>query len=91
MKQLDKSDIDLILDAKGEGLSDLPEDALEKDLHLSEILHNLSVSHVSNELVFCGGTALAKAHLAVNRMSEDVDFKYLADPACTGLRKFSDD
>jgi predicted nucleotidyltransferase component of viral defense system len=42
-------------------------------------------------LVFGGGTALARAHKLVRRMSEDVDFKFIPTPAApvshSGLRR----
>jgi hypothetical protein len=42
-------------------------------------------------LIFAGGTALARAHKLVNRMSEDVDFKVVLPPPATlsrnGTRK----
>jgi predicted nucleotidyltransferase component of viral defense system len=49
---------------------------VEKDYYVTQIIHSLS--NVENEhfqLIFCGGTCLAKAHKLVNRMSEDIDFK----------------
>lgn len=54
----------------------LHEDVIEKDYHVTQVIHALS--KVENEyfrLVFCSGTCLAKAHKLVQRMSEDVDFK----------------
>jgi hypothetical protein len=42
-------------------------------------------------LVFGGGTALARAHKLIERMSEDVDFKLVPTPAApvsrSGLRR----
>ena len=49
---------------------------LEKDVHVTEALHALSVfEHKHISLVFCGGTSLSKAHGLIERMSEDVDMK----------------
>lgn len=49
---------------------------LEKDIHVTEVLHALSViEHRHVSLVFCGGTSLSKAHGLIERMSEDVDLK----------------
>lgn len=49
---------------------------LEKDIHVTEVLHALSVlSHPHVSFVFCGGTSLSKAHGVIERMSEDVDLK----------------
>lgn len=56
----------------------LREAVIEKDYHVTQVIH--AISGVENEyfqLVFCGGTCLAKAHKIVNRMSEDIDFKIL--------------
>jgi predicted nucleotidyltransferase component of viral defense system len=51
---------------------------LEKDIHVTEILHKLaSLQTPPFNLVFCGGTSLAKAHSIIERMSEDIDFKIL--------------
>jgi len=54
----------------------LTESVIEKDYYVTQVIHELS--NIENEyfnLVFCGGTCLAKAHKLVRRMSEDVDFK----------------
>ncbi len=54
----------------------LDEAAIEKDYYVTQVIHVLS--NLENELfqlIFCGGTCLAKAHKLVQRMSEDVDFK----------------
>lgn len=49
---------------------------LEKDIHVTEALHALSVlKHPHVSFVFCGGTSLSKAHGLIERMSEDVDLK----------------
>ncbi len=49
---------------------------VEKDFHVTRAIH--AISELSNDyfiLVFQGGTALAKAHRIVERMSEDCDFR----------------
>jgi predicted nucleotidyltransferase component of viral defense system len=49
---------------------------IEKDYYVTQVIH--AMHDMQNEyfqLIFCGGTCLAKAHKIVNRMSEDVDFK----------------
>jgi predicted nucleotidyltransferase component of viral defense system len=49
---------------------------LEKDIHVTDVLHELIKLQVTPfNLVFCGDTSLAKAHGIIERMSEDVDFK----------------
>ena len=61
----------------------LPSVALvEKDVHvLRAIRALLAVDAAPFTLVFGGGTALARAHKLVQRMSEDVDFKIVPTPA----------
>lgn len=54
----------------------LEETVIEKDYYVTQVIHALSgIENEYFQLVFCGGTCLAKAHKIVNRMSEDVDFK----------------
>jgi len=55
----------------------LPSVALvEKDLHVVRAIAALAAFDAAPfSLVFGGGTALARAHRLVRRMSEDVDFK----------------
>ena len=49
---------------------------VEKDLHVVRAIAALaSIDAAPFRLVFGGGTALARAHKLVRRMSEDVDFK----------------
>lgn len=51
---------------------------LEKDIHITEVLHKLAgMQFAPFSLVFCGGTSLAKTHGIIERMSEDIDFKIL--------------
>jgi predicted nucleotidyltransferase component of viral defense system len=50
--------------------------AVAKDVHVVRAIHALTrVETGPFTLVFGGGTALARAHKVVRRMSEDVDFK----------------
>lgn len=52
---------------------------VEKDVHVVRAIAALaSVNAAPFTLVFGGGTALARAHKIVRRMSEDVDFKIVA-------------
>jgi predicted nucleotidyltransferase component of viral defense system len=54
----------------------LREAVIEKDYYVTQVIHALSgIENSYFQLVFCGGTCLAKAHKIVHRMSEDVDFK----------------
>lgn len=49
---------------------------VEKDLHVVRAITALaSIDATPFDLVFGGGTALARAHRIVRRMSEDADFK----------------
>jgi len=49
---------------------------IEKDFYVTQIIHSLAgIENEHFQLIFAGGTCLAKAHRLVKRMSEDVDFK----------------
>lgn len=59
---------------------------IEKDFHIVKAIAGIArVQHPSFKLVFAGGTALARAHKIVKRMSEDVDFKVV--PVVEGLSR----
>ncbi len=65
---------------------------VEKDMHVARAIQAVaSVDTSSFTLVFGGGTALARAHKIIRRMSEDVDFKVVPLPAAAvsqnGLRR----
>lgn len=51
---------------------------LEKDYHLTRILHKVSDRQIK-DLVFKGGTCLNKCYLDLHRLSEDLDFTYNKD------------
>src|SRR3990167_6792632 len=55
-----------------------PQDLLEKDYHLTRILHKISEKRIK-DLVFKGGTCLNKCYLGFYRLSEDLDFVYNQD------------
>lgn len=56
-------------------------DTVEKDWHVVQAIRAIqAVDATPFELVFAGGTCLARAHRVVERMSEDVDFKVIAGP-----------
>ena len=64
---------------------------VEKDFHVVRAIAALTAIDASPfTLVFAGGTALARAHRLVRRMSEDVDFKIVPKAAApvsrSGLR-----
>lgn len=48
---------------------------IEKDYYLTLILNSVE-SHLSEKIVFKGGTLLNKIHLNYHRLSEDIDFTY---------------
>ena len=48
---------------------------IEKDYYLTLILNSIE-SHLSDKIVFKGGTLLNKIHLNYHRLSEDIDFTY---------------
>lgn len=55
---------------------------VEKDIHILRAIRALATRNASPfTLVFGGGTALARAHKLIERMSEDVDFKLVPMPA----------
>lgn len=55
---------------------------VEKDLHVLRAISALvAIDAAPFTVVFGGGTALARAHKLVRRMSEDVDFKIVPTPA----------
>ena len=55
---------------------------VEKDLHVVRAIAALAaIDAAPFALVFGGGTALARAHRIIRRMSEDVDFKIVPGPA----------
>jgi len=51
---------------------------LEKDYHLTRILHKIAEKQIK-DLVFKGGTCLNKCYLGFYRLSEDLDFIYNQD------------
>lgn len=60
------------------GLSNLHPAILEKDFMVTKVLGllaNLNWANYPFTPVFCGGTALAKGHKLIQRMSEDIDFR----------------
>ena len=63
-------------------------DIVEKDYEVAKLLHVVSQIQVPGfQLVFGGGTALARAHRLIERMSEDVDLKLVRAPAAGELTK----
>lgn len=52
-------------------------EVLEKDYYLTLVLNSIE-SHLSDKIVFKGGTLLNKIHLNYHRLSEDLDFTYFS-------------
>ncbi|MBI3430480.1 MAG: nucleotidyl transferase AbiEii/AbiGii toxin family protein [Actinobacteria bacterium] len=76
MRSLSPEQVELIKAAANEDLSLFSAGALEKDVHLTEVLRALTLVETEDlTLVFCGGTSLVKAYGYLNRMSEDIDIK----------------
>ncbi len=55
---------------------------IEKDYWVVALLAELAeIESDSHQMVFSGGTALAKSNVKILRMSEDVDIKLIPKPA----------
>ncbi len=69
---------------------DLNEYVIEKDIYVTHAISIVSnISHEHYELVFQGGTSLAKAHRIIERMSEDCDFRIrFKDPYLKKSKEF---
>lgn len=52
-------------------------ETVEKDYYLTLILNNVEL-HLSDKIIFKGGTLLNKIHLNYHRLSEDIDFTYFS-------------
>ena len=50
-------------------------ETIEKDYYLTLVLNSVE-AHLSDKIVFKGGTLLNKIHLNYHRLSEDIDFTY---------------
>ncbi len=75
MNKLSREEIKKIEEA-GLALEIFDLSILEKDFFVTKAIHTIAdMDDPAINLVFCGGTCLAKAYQIVNRMSEDVDFK----------------
>ncbi|MFQ6292754.1 nucleotidyl transferase AbiEii/AbiGii toxin family protein [Yersinia enterocolitica] len=66
-----------VADALGIGATSI----VEKDYYVIELLRLLQpLIFETHQLVFAGGTSLAKSGIKLNRMSEDVDIKLIPNP-----------
>jgi predicted nucleotidyltransferase component of viral defense system len=89
VKKLPYEIIEKISAFEAESDLSLPAFALEKDyfiLNAISLIQAVSAS-LDFQLVFCGGTCLAKAYGILHRMSEDVDFKLIPTQATAQLSK----
>jgi predicted nucleotidyltransferase component of viral defense system len=78
MRRISAEQAEQIIAGVNEGLTKFPPGALEKDIHLTEVLRVLQQVQIPNlELVFGGGTSLVKAYGKLNRMSEHLDLKII--------------
>lgn len=76
MKKISSLQVDQITAVTAENFSAYPPAALEKDLHLTEIISYISkINNPNTLLTFGGGTSLVKGYKLFDRMSEDLDFK----------------
>lgn len=67
---------------------ELDPSVIEKDYYVTQILNVLAnIKNEHSDLIFAGGTCLAKAHRIVKRMSEDIDFKFQKKTNYTELSK----
>lgn len=78
------ADVADVADALGIGATSI----VEKDYYVVELLRVLQpLQFETHDLVFAGGTSLAKANIQLNRMSEDVDIKIVPKPVLMTLSR----
>ncbi|HAU9810063.1 TPA: nucleotidyl transferase AbiEii/AbiGii toxin family protein [Legionella pneumophila] len=66
----------------------LPADFIRKDYFVTKAIRLLvGIQNDYFGLVFQGGTSLSKGYGVISRLSEDIDFRVIAKPACSGLGK----
>ena len=51
----------------------LPPEYVEKDYWITYALHTIFQSSIGKDVIFKGGTALAKCYMLIERFSEDID------------------
>lgn len=73
---LHKEKVKEFCNVAGKSLGTRSGDLIEKDLYLTIILKELQKTEFHKNLVFKGGTCLAKAYLNYHRFSEDLDFTW---------------
>ncbi len=68
----------------------IPASYVEKDWYVTQIIRLIAEVKVEGfEIIFTGGTALAKAHGLLERFSEDVDFRLRAKTAIPNRKNLS--
>ena len=66
----------------------LPSDFIRKDFFVTKAIRLLiDIQNDYFGLVFQGGTSLSKGYGVISRLSEDIDFRVISKPACSGLGK----
>lgn len=84
----DPIELQELINETNEAAKSLRPGAIEKDFYVTQLIHALSdVKNDYFSLTFVGGTALAKCHLLVSRMSEDCDFRIQTLPKGQELNK----
>ncbi len=86
MKHLDGNQILAIQAAREEGIVNLSESMLEKDVLVRDVIATVcrAGDALGAQIIFCGGTALSQAHCVIDRMSEDADFRIVVPDDVTG-------
>jgi hypothetical protein len=78
MKGLSNSQLKIVNELVNSGISKISAGVFEKDFMTTEAIRiATSISSDDVQIVFCGGTSLAKAHKIIGRMSEDADFRVI--------------
>lgn len=65
----------------------MPQEFVEKDYWICQILQNLSRNPKASYAVWKGGTSLAKAYGVINRFSSDVDIAVLTETMSQNQQK----
>jgi len=93
MKRIDENTAALFEDVREEmraqGFNSLSFATFEKDILVTEVIGAVAraVTQPGYTPVFCGGTCLSKVFGALERMSEDVDFKIVRDTTAPAVSK----
>lgn len=70
--------------------TDIAESFVEKDWFVTQAIRAVAeIKHSGFDVVFSGGTALSKAHGLLQRFSEDIDFRVVAENSDVGRKALS--